>query len=425
MAYRLGVRWKHPATPTGHRNRLHLSMTEIPTYTVSRITRAIKEALEDALPPVWVDGEISDLSYGPTGHLYFSLIDPQARLPCVMWREYETRLLFTPENGMQVMAYGTVTVYEKGGRYQLSTTALQQVGAGELAVAFERMKAKLAAEGLFDEERKRPLPPFPDTVAVVTSPASAAFRDMVKVLKTRAPHIQLLLAAARVQGDGAAETIASAIDLVNAHGEAQLLIVGRGGGSAEDLAPFNTEEVARAIFRSRIPVVSAVGHEIDVTIADFVADIRAPTPTAAAVTVAPERQTLFDSIDGYVKRAAEALSARIYDARSSVDAASRRYGLRRLPELVAAGSQRLDEATLRANAALNRHLRRASERQAALDARLLALNPEGILRRGYSIVYDLPSYEIVRRAVQVEVGGEIEVKLAEGKLTGEVLSKSP
>ncbi|MFC1526817.1 exodeoxyribonuclease VII large subunit, partial [Candidatus Latescibacterota bacterium] len=296
-------------------------MTDSPTVpppaeasplSVSDVTAQVKAILEDSLPYCWVIGEVSDFRRPGSGHCYLTLKDSTCQLSCVMFRFYAQQLRFEPEPGAKVLVYGNVSVYERGGRYQFYVYRMQPAGVGELALAFEQLKARLEDEGLFDPARKRPLPPFPRTVGVVTSATGAAIRDIVQVLGRRAPGIQIVLRPARVQGPGAAAEIAQAIADLNRHGEADILIAGRGGGSPEDLWPFNEEAVARAMYASRVPVVSAVGHEIDYTIADYVADIRAPTPSAAAEMVAQEHAILKRQVTGDRRRLLLSLQNRLH-----------------------------------------------------------------------------------------------------------------
>ncbi len=261
--------------------------TEKQVLSVSDITRQIKNSLELRFPRVWIQGEISNFKRHTSGHLYFTLKDEGAQISATMWRSRAGTLLFGPEDGMKVIARGGITVYPPRGSYQIDVDQLTPLGVGELQIAFERLKQKLVAEGLFDEGRKRPLPELPSRIGIITSETGAALHDIRTVLNRRFPAIEVLLIPVRVQGPGAAEEIASAVKDMNRYGKIDVMIVGRGGGSLEDLWAFNEEIVARAIYASEIPVVSAVGHEIDFTIADFVADLRAPTPSAAAEMVVP------------------------------------------------------------------------------------------------------------------------------------------
>ncbi|MBN1447205.1 MAG: exodeoxyribonuclease VII large subunit, partial [Bacteroidetes bacterium] len=264
--------------------------------TISQVTRQIKDLLEGQLGTVMVTGEISNFHRHSSGHWYFTLKDTGAQLSAVMFRGNAMGTFFRPDNGMEVVCRGRITVYEPRGNYQIVVTDMQPKGEGALQVAFENLKRKLFAEGLFDEARKRPLPRYPSVVALVTSPTGAAVRDMISVMRRRNPSVQLLMIPVQVQGAGAAEQIAESLDMCNEYGEIDVIVTGRGGGSIEDLWAFNEEVVARAIARSGIPVVSAVGHEVDVTIADYVADLRAATPSVAGELVVPSRTEMIRNL---------------------------------------------------------------------------------------------------------------------------------
>jgi exodeoxyribonuclease VII large subunit len=261
-------------------------------HTISELTRKIKELLTKSFREVWVTGEVSNLTYHRSGHVYFTLKDEDAALGCVIWRSAAGKLRFRIEEGSEIIALGDISVYEVRGNYQLVVVYAEPKGIGALALAFEQLKKKLAAEGLFDERHKKPLPFLPRKIGIVTSPTGAAVRDMIRTILARFPNAHLIVHPARVQGEGAAGEIAAAIQTLNEMNEVDVMIIGRGGGSLEDLWPFNEEIVARAIFASAIPVISAVGHEVDVTISDYVADARAPTPTAAGEMVVPREEDL-------------------------------------------------------------------------------------------------------------------------------------
>ncbi|MCJ7577011.1 MAG: exodeoxyribonuclease VII large subunit, partial [candidate division Zixibacteria bacterium] len=246
-------------------------------YTVTEITKEIKGILEESLPSVWVEGEISNYILHSSGHRYFSMKDENAQIRCTLWRFRGTRLSFEPEDGMRVIAFGNITVYERNGQYQLDVIELIPAGWGKLEIAFQKLKEKLFQEGLFDEEHKKPIPEFPEAIGLVTSPTGAAVRDMIKIIHKRFPSVRIIVNPVRVQGEEAAEEIAQAIQEFNEFAKIDVMIVGRGGGALEDLWAFNEEVVARAIYDSKIPVISAVGHQIDFTISDFVADLRAST----------------------------------------------------------------------------------------------------------------------------------------------------
>src|SRR5216110_238129 len=292
-------------------------------FTVSELTRSIRGTLETKFGAVWVQCEISNYKMHPSGHQYFTLKDQRAQIACVIWRDAMAPLRQPLVDGVQVQVYGTVTVFEARGQYQLNVQILQPRGLGLLQAKFEALKRKLEAEGLFASERKRPLPKFPRRIGIVTSPSGAAVRDMLNVLRRRAPWLQILINPVRVQGTGAAQEIAVAIRELATPNEAfatvDLIVVTRGGGSIEDLWEFNEEIVARAIFHSPIPVVSAVGHEIDFTICDFVADLRAPTPSAAAELIVPDVMDLQRQIDRYARTLGSQLLNRVRDAQQRLD----------------------------------------------------------------------------------------------------------
>jgi exodeoxyribonuclease VII large subunit len=432
--------------------------------TVSEITAVVKATLEAQVPPCWVVGEISGYTHHlGSGHRYFTLKDEASQLSAVMFSGFARALHFEPENGMQVMACGTITVYERGGRYQLKVTQLQPAGVGEQALAFERLKTRLEAEGLFAPERKRPLPAFPRTVGVVTSRTGAAIRDIIQVLERRAPGIQVILRPARVQGPGAGDDIAAGIVELNRLPQVDILIVGRGGGSAEDLWPFNEEVVARAIFASERPVISAVGHEIDTTIADFVADRRAPTPSAAAEIVAQEHALLRQRVVEHGQRLQLAMAHRLARCEQRLRDRGPEQLARRLQQLLARYEQRLRDRSPQVLARrLQQHIetrqqrlrdlgpdrlaRRIQERldqlaqrvdeqsrelYRALDGcvrepveefrqatgRLAALSPLGQLARGYCVCERPADGLLVRRARDLNPGDRLALRLHQGRVT--------
>ena len=387
--------------------------------SVSQLTRAIKSKLEPQFQDVWVEGEVSNFRQYGSGHCYFTLKDAGSQLPSVLWRDTAALLRFTPADGMLVLAHGRISIYEPRGQYQLVVDRLEPSGVGALAAAFEALKAKLAAEGLFDEARKRPLPAYPFRIALVTSPSGAAIRDMLKVILARWPKTEIILAATRVQGDGAAREIAQAIHDVNALACADVMIVGRGGGSMEDLWAFNEEIVARAIVASQIPVVSAVGHEVDFTIADFVADARAATPSHAGELVAPELHGVLDQLDALAQALPRALLTRVALARERLNRLAASWALRYPEQRLELYRQRLDDvqATL---ARLGKGL--TNERTlhlASLASRLEGLSPLRVLARGYTVTTRARDGLVVRTAQEVKAGENIRTRLT----TGSVFSK--
>jgi exodeoxyribonuclease VII large subunit len=356
--------------------------------SVTQLTGEIKRVLENSFPRLWVQGEISNLTVHSSGHLYFSLKDAGSQVRCVMFRSYAKDLMLMPQDGMQVVVQGDVTVFDRAGQYQLSVQQLQVAGYGELAQAFERLKKKLAEEGLFDAEFKKELPAYPRTIGIVTSPTGAALRDMVKVARRRWPGIELILCPVPVQGVGAAEKIARAVEDLNQYGKIDLLIVGRGGGSAEDLWAFNEEILARAIFNSRIPVISAVGHEVDFTISDLVADLRAPTPSAAAELALPDiREVRSDLVDS-ARRISSSMNDLLDEAGSRLTSIQRSYGLNRLQDMLSQKSQQLDWAGTALNNKITDRVSSYDNRLQGQALALKALDPKNTLKRGYSICRD-------------------------------------
>ena len=383
-------------------------------YSVSEITTQVKSLLEESLPMYWVIGEVSDFTHHSSGHRYFTLKDEASQLSCVMFKWQARNLSFAPEPGMQIMAHGHVSVYERGGRYQFYVAQLQPAGVGELALAFEQLKNRLEAEGLFAAERKRPLPPFPRSVGVVTSPTGAAIRDIIQVLRRRAPGLQLILRPARVQGPGAADEIARAIADLNQHTDVDILIVGRGGGSPEDLWPFNEEIVARAIYNSARPVIAAVGHEIDYTIADYVADYRAPTPSAAAEIVAQEQGALRERVVELHQRLNTTVQTRLDRCEQQVQSMDSQRLFLRLRDRLEQTSQYVDERRNALATALDWYLRSRVETWRTGVVRLEALSPLSSLARGFAVCQRLPDGRLVRRSEDVQAGDQVRLRFHQG-----------
>jgi len=393
-------------------------------YTVTELTRQVKDLIEEGFPQLWVEGEISNFVHHGSGHMYFSLKDEGAVLRAVFFRQYNSRLLFRPENGMQVLARGTLSVYEPSGQYQLVVSELRPSGIGALQIAFEQLKARLAAEGFFDEERKRPLPSFPEVVGVVTSPTGAAVRDIISVISRRCPPTEIVLCPVRVQGEGAAEEIAEGIRAFGLWGGADVLIVGRGGGSLEDLWAFNEEVVARAIYHSPVPVISAVGHQTDFTIADFVADLRAPTPSAAAEYAVPEAAELVLSLEDMLLRLIGVQRSILDTGVQRIDELERDISVKRLTLRLEQHQQDRRALVDRLKRATVSRLEAAKLDWARLRESLDALNPAAVLGRGFSIVRT-PEGEVVSNSDQVSVGREVEVILSRGGLECRVETVHP
>lgn len=388
-------------------------------HTVSEVTSWIKEAIETGFPRLWVVGEISNVTLHSSGHAYFTLKDELAQISCALFRSSRAASVL-PEDGLKVFAQGRLGVYEKRGQYQLIVSAMLPAGRGELHLAFSRLKERLEKEGLFAESRKRGLPKFPTRLGLVTSPTGAAVRDVIRVARRIYPGIEMVVNPVRVQGDGAAEEIARAIGEFNDAGGVDVIILARGGGSIEDLWAFNEELVARAIVASRIPVVSAVGHEIDFTIADFAADLRAPTPSAAPALVLADYADLRIRIDGLLRRAQGAVAGLIRRHEDFLEGLATRYGLRRMRDRIVASLRGVDEAMTAAERAVAGRLEASRARLAASVAGLDALNPLSTLKRGYAVCYKEDGRTRVTSYRQVGPGDLLKVVFAEGGATCEV-----
>lgn len=438
-------------------------------FTISRLNREARFLLERALGAVWLEGEISNLSRPGSGHWYFSLKDEAAQVRCAMFRQRNLLVRFPVRDGMQVLARGRVSLYEARGEFQIVIDHLEEAGEGALRRRFEELKQKLQAEGLFDERHKRPLPTLPRRIGVVTSPTGAAIRDILHVLARRFPAIPVLIYPVAVQGEAAPREIAQAIRLAAARAECDVLIVARGGGSLEDLWAFNDEGVARAIFDCPIPVVSGVGHEVDVTIADFVADLRAPTPSGAAERVVPDRLEWQRRIEVHGQRVLRAMRRRLLESRTQLNAQQKALDRNHPGARLREHAQRLDELEGRLAFAMQTRLERARRRHAAAEALLAraspalrvaalgirldsarralaaagraclggprarldvalrtlhAVSPLATLERGYAIVTDADGH-VLQQAARVPVGTTIRARLAHGHLTARVTDVAP
>jgi exodeoxyribonuclease VII large subunit len=394
--------------------------------SVSQLTARIKSLLEGEFPSVWVSGEISNFSRPQSGHCYLTLKDDQAQIRAVMWRTAASRVRFDLQDGMEVVCQGYLDVYAPRGSYQLVIQQLEPKGVGALELALRQLRERLAREGLFEAARKRPLPKFPRRIAFVTSPTGAAIRDFLEVLRRRWHGVHVLIVPVRVQGEGAAGEIAAGIERVNLLATSvDVLVVGRGGGSLEDLWSFNEEVVVRAIHASRIPVVSAVGHEIDVTLSDLVADVRALTPSEAAERIVPLADEIRAYLSGQRQRLASALRARAAAARSRLDAVAGSRTFRRPLERVQHLGRMLDELQARGTRAIHRRLEIARSLLEARAGSLASLSPLAVLGRGYSLTSRQRDGALLRRANQVVVGEAVVTRLAEGELTSRVEAIAP
>src|SRR3972149_7830727 len=388
-------------------NRRHI-------LTVSELTSLIKSTLEGSFPDVWVEGEIYNLRIPSSGHVYFTIKDNSSQIRAVIFRSSARTIRFIPKDGLHVLCRGRITIYEFRGEYQLIVDYMEPMGVGALLLAFEQLKGRLAAEGLFDEARKRPIPVLPQKIGIVTSPTGAAIRDILKVIEKRFANVEIVIAPALVQGERAAPEIVDAIRELNNIDDIEVIILARGGGGIEDLWPFNEEIVARAIYNSKIPVISAVGHEIDYTIADFVADLRAPTPSAAAEMGVKNKEDM----QGLVR----ALYSRLAYARGTFFE-KRRERLKSIMQRILSPEQeinryiqRLDDIDNRVTAGVKRIIKDRRLHAEGLIILLDSLSPLSILARGYSITYKLPSRTLIKSSADVHRGDKVDIKLHEGNI---------
>lgn len=385
-------------------------------YSVSELTAELKALLENTFTGVWVEGEISNFKHHTSGHMYFTLKDDRGQLRAVMFRGSNRGLQFRPEDGLAVIVFGNVTIYEPRGEYQVYVEYMEPKGLGALQLAFEQLKTRLEAEGLFDPARKRPIPLLPKKIGLVTSPSGAAIRDILQIIHRRFANVQVLIFPVRVQGEGAAAEIVEGIESLNKRGDLDVLIVARGGGSIEDLWAFNEEVVARAIYASQTPVISAVGHETDFTIADFVADVRAPTPSAAAELVISRKAELSQRVDDLFSRLVSHMRHRAERSGERLRSLERHLRLLSPLERVKRQRERLRDGALALQSSMSHRLAlwRGDLRTAA--ARLDSLSPLAILARGYSVCRRLPDLSILTRAASVAEGERVEVLLHQGGL---------
>ena len=393
-----------------------LSITQLNEYIRGKMDT------DPLLNQVAVRGEISNYKLYPSGHHYFTLKDEASALRCVLFKGNAARLRFRPENGMKILAMGRVSVFPRDGAYQLYCTALAMDGVGDLYAAFEQMKRKLEAQGLFDPSHKKPIPRYPGTIGIVTSSAGAAIHDMLRILGKRYPLTRVRLFPVRVQGAGASQEIAAAIRYANYYHLADVLIVGRGGGSMEDLWAFNEEPVAYAIYESEIPVISAVGHEPDVTISDFVADLRAATPSNAAELSVPDQDGLRQSLDQMTSAMAGNLSRQLKAARQHLNALARASVLQDPGAYIAQQRKNMEFLKNRLAAAQNQSVAQKQQRYIAAVSKLDAMSPLKVLTRGYSVTQTEPG-EIVRSAGQVKAGDRVRIRVSDGSMTAEILDQ--
>jgi exodeoxyribonuclease VII large subunit len=424
-----------------------MNLTERPEkiYTVSEITHQIKLQLEKTFPVLWIEGEIADFTKAHSGHLYFTLKDERSALNCVMWRSSALRVPFELESGLQVICKGQISVYEQRGQYQLYVESIEPKGKGALQLAFEQLKEKLKKEGLFDPNVKKKLPLLPKKVGVVTSPRGAAIIDIIKTLERRFAHIHIVIYPAKVQGEGASDEIVEGIDYLGSIRDMDVIIVGRGGGSLEDLWAFNEEKVARAIFRCPIPIISAVGHEVDFTIADFVADIRASTPSVAAEMVIEKEQSLVERITNLEKRifhhiqffvqekkhavtdlihhqAFQNFKVRMFNLIQQVDEfeTRARYVIQTLVQRIIQAKSRIDLAQEKMSASVKRLLQELHGKWQRFSVELDNLSPLNILKKGYTLCWKNAKFELIQKIGEIDEGDEVTVSFFKGEFSAQV-----
>lgn len=424
---------------------MNLIEKSVKIFTVSELTRLIKQELENKFPIVWIEGEIADFKRAHSGHLYFTLKDENSALNCVMWRSSASRVPFELESGLQVVCKGQISVYEQRGNYQLYVDGIEPKGKGALQLAFEQLKDKLKKEGLFDPSVKKKLPLLPKKVGVVTSPRGAAIVDIIKTLERRFAHLHIVIYPVKVQGEGASDEIVQGIQYLGGDSDMDIIIVGRGGGSLEDLWAFNEEKVARAIFSCPVPVISAVGHEVDFTIADFVADIRASTPSAAAELVVEKEQSFVERIENLEKRishrimffiqekkhevkdllhhqAFQNFKVRLFNLIQQVDEfeSRARYVFQRLAQKIEQSKSKVDLAQEKMASAAKSLLQELQGKWERLSAELDNLSPLNILKKGYSLCWRTDGPELIQEAADVEEGDEVTVTFFKGEFKAQV-----
>ncbi|MBN2550863.1 MAG: exodeoxyribonuclease VII large subunit [Anaerolineales bacterium] len=405
---------------------MQLPLFEPPIWTVGQLTHYLRDLLEgdEELQDLRVIGEISNFARPASGHLYFTLKDSTCSLKCVMWRNAAARLNFPLRDGLAVEVHGSLGIYETAGQYQLYADQIRPAGEGALYQEFLRLKARLEAEGLFDPARKRPLPAWPQRIGIVTSPTGAALRDMLNTLRRRYPLVEVTLAPTAVQGEEAPQGIIAALQALNQLVHPDIILVARGGGSIEDLWAFNDEGVARAIAASPAPVISGVGHETDFTIADFVSDLRAPTPTAAAELATPNRLDLSIMLDERLQRLARGLQQRLSALRWKHNGLSNQFSLRSPLMRIRSQRQQVDELSRRLGQELMHQQQIQRLHLAGIQQRLATLNPAAILRRGYALVVQ-PDGKILRSVTQVSPNQEIVVRMQDGALHAQIKTIQP
>ena len=382
--------------------------------TVSEITSQIKETLESEFEDIKVVGEISNFKAHYSGHWYFTLKDSNAQISCTMWKGINNYVFFKPQDGMKVIVSGKITVYPPRGNYQIDVKSMKIAGEGELQAAFEKLKRKLADEGLFDNSIKKPIPQFPSKIGIVTATDGAALKDMISVAKRRYPLVNLIVASAKVQGQGSAEDISNKIALLNKLKDLDLIIIGRGGGSLEDLWAFNEEVTARAIYNSKIPIISGVGHEVDFTIADFVADLRAPTPTAAMELATPNQDEIFDFLRNFNYSLSKRIEEIIEDKTTEVEKIIETYGFRIVKDKIKNRYQFLDSTSYKLQNGINKVLLKNKNKYELLKKIIESNNFNKILQKGYTVVSQENHY--IDREAKLDKNKKVKIKFFDNEI---------
>lgn len=389
-------------------------------YTVTALTRMIKTNLEEQFYDLWIEGEVSGYLHHSSGHRYLSLKDENAIIKVTIWRSVGAKLKFEPENGKKVLVYGDVTVYEKGGNYQFNCKKIVPVGIGELELAFRQLHEKLSNEGLFDHDRKKEIPEYAQKIGVVTSPTGAAIRDIIQIARRRNDSVELIIFPAQVQGDGAENTIAAGIEYFNTRNDIDILITGRGGGSLEDLWCFNTEKVVRAVAASSIPVISAVGHEIDTTLCDLVSDLRAPTPSAASELAVWSKQEFLENVDGNISQQTYLLKGMVETARDYLSSLVERPVFKKPLDMIRQRQQYLDNLSKLLYSAGKNRFEMVKNRLSLAVSRLDTLSPLKILARGYSVSRTFPEESLIRSIKDIKSGDSLETVVQDGSILSKV-----
>ena len=391
-------------------------------YTVSEISQEVKRVIEQFISPVWIEGEVSNYSVSRVGHVYFSLKDQFSLINCVIWKNIAFSIPYQITTGMRLLVHGNVTTYSAQSQYQINIIEVRAAGLGSLYIAFEALKEKLSSEGLFDDSRKVSIPKYPRSIGVVTSPTGAAVRDILQISERRNPSVKIVIFPAQVQGKSAADTIVKGIEVFNKLVNVDFIIIGRGGGSIEDLWAFNEEKVVRAVAASKLPIVSAVGHEVDFALSDFASDLRAPTPSAAAEMTIPGIEEIKNGINRINQSLQQVILLKMEKFRNQADDSKRRLFLSRPLEIIKQRFQRIDEFEGRLITSIKQALQSKKLRLETIVNTFKALDPKAILSRGFAIVYRLPEESVIRSVKDVERGTPISVEVSDGGFKAKISS---